>query len=131
MNIAQQIEGFKRRFQGYTGAFKRRVIGEICLGVIRDTPVLTGALQFNWQFTSIAPATGILPPPYSTAVVVNRILADIARLVDDNDEVYFLTNNLHYASYIEFDGHSRKAPAGMLRINVAKADSIIKQVAIG
>ena len=43
------------------------------------------------------------------------------------DDKVYLNNNIEYGIGIEYEGKSkRKAPAGMLRINVARWDQIVR-----
>lgn len=58
-------------------------------------------------------------------------VADVLSVVNrlDIGETFYLTNPQPYAYPIEFTGWSSQAPAGMVRINVKKAQSIIKGLA--
>ena len=95
--------------------------------VIKETPVLTGALQGNWQSSVGAPRTGKL-----NIRPMNMALAELTAAVSQlaGDGVFYLRNNLDYAWKIEM-GHSGKAPAGMLRKNVARVNRIVRKAMRG
>ena len=41
--------------------------------------------------------------------------------------VVYLTNNLPYAQRLEYEGWSKQAPAGMVRVNMARIADIMKE----
>ena len=87
---------------------------DLTSSVIIKTPVDTGMLANNWRPSDGAPESGTLdgPDDGSQAGKVERAVAASV------GGVYWLVNNLEYAEFIEFDGHSEKAEAGMLRISI-------------
>lgn len=91
---------------------------------VLSTPVDTGRLRGNWMITLGHPATG-------TRDVLDKsgseVTSEIAASVGGVGSVNFLTNNLPYAQRIEYGG-SNQAPNGMVRINFARIQTIIKQV---
>lgn len=82
--------------------------------IISDTPVLSGRLRNNW-FPSIN--SGSTATTESTG---NEAQSRVQSLRMKLGDTFYLTNNLPYAGRIEFEGHSKKAPAGMVRINIVK-----------
>jgi len=102
---------------------RRAVVIELFGSVIKDTPVLTGRLRGNWQTSLRSPITGELPLRSDGAAIGEVMTAASAAKGDD---AIYLRNNLPYASRIEFDGWSHeKAPAGMMRKNVARILRIV------
>lgn len=110
---------------------RRAIVLELFSSVVRYTPVLTGRLRGDWQATVESPALGVVParggaaPKTVPAEVLAKIIAACAEIAG-NDKPAILRNNLPYAHRIEFDGWSKiKAPAGMVRINMARVQGIV------
>ena len=100
---------------------------ELFNAVIKDTPVLEGRLQGNWQTTKTSPANGEVDRLGSLAV------AEVHSTIK-NPSTYYLTNNLPYAAVAEFGewptiGFSPKAPRGMVRVNVKRLKQILRKEA--
>lgn len=116
--------------------------------VIRDTPVDTGRARANWQVTAGAPAAGsmLTMSQSKTTIEPNEQALIVAT---NGDTPVFLTNNLVYAWKLEYGGYtggndlpmsdpaatksnsagfSKQAPAGMVRKNIARLDSIVRSV---
>jgi hypothetical protein len=91
---------------------------------VLSTPVDTGRLRGNWQLTIGAPASSISATLDPTGSVT---LGNIVRGVGGMGKVTYLTNNLDYASKIEYGGSPTKAPRGMVRINFARIKGIINR----
>lgn len=131
MSLSVDLEKFAGRAEESTDRFRRAVIMELFGSVVRDTPVLTGRLRSNWQTSVGAPALGTVEPRGGTApnVVPSEIMTEIMAASGESrgkDVPVYLRNNLPYAERIEFDGWSHtKAPAGMMRKNVARIGRII------
>jgi len=92
----------------------------ICLnlysGITYETPVDTGRAINNW-FTSIgrpSTETTTATDPSGKAGLA-RAQADI-KMAPGN--VFWITNNLPYIYRLEFEGWSKKAPNGMVRITI-------------
>lgn len=99
----------------------RMIVIEVGSSIIRMTPVDTGRLKGEWQFT-IQPAT--------TETGINGG-ASAAKLIGDSIEfkagmVGFITNLMPYAIPIEMGG-SKQAPAGMVRITLERFQQIVNQ----
>ena len=94
---------------------------------VRSTPVDTGRLRGNWQYTRETPAIGEIDREDKTG---SQVINEITTKVGGVGTVNYLTNNLEYAQRIE-NGSSRQAPRGMVRTNFVRIQRIIKQVAAG
>jgi hypothetical protein len=117
------IGSYTTRFNKRIGNYKKAVLLNLFGSVIRDTPVLTGRLRGNWTFTEQAPATEF---PTTTDDPTTRIFTEIHAQVKPEDERYYLSNSMPYASDIEYLGHSKvKAPEGMVRRNIVRIQAII------
>lgn len=76
-----------------------------------------GRLRGNWQATLNAPAATKLDViDAGGGLTINNAQAAIAGAV--GDQKIYLTNNLPYASRIEFGAHSKQAPSGMVRVSI-------------
>ncbi|WHI46596.1 hypothetical protein [Microbulbifer sp. VAAF005] len=96
---------------------------ELFNSVIRDTPVDTGRARGNWQTTVGAPAqSSSLRLDRSGAEAQTEVIQNVRGL----DKVNYLINNLPYIQPLEY-GHSKQAPAGMVRRNVLRIKSIIRR----
>lgn len=99
----------------------RMIVIEVGSSIIRMTPVDTGRLKGEWQFTiqSAASETGLTGS------------ASAAKLVGDSIEfkagmVGFITNLMPYAIPIEMGG-SKQAPAGMVRVTLERFQQIVNK----
>ncbi len=100
----------------------RGTIISLFTAVIKDTPVDEGRLQGNWQTTANSPAPGKKQRKGPGGAIAE------AHTTVTKPGIHYLTNNLPYAETIEFDGHSKtKAPAGMVRKNVQRLESILRK----
>lgn len=127
MSFAQQVGNFN------AGALRQaeNIRRELCLrlfgAVIVDTPVLTGRLRGGWQTSTGQPSRQQIERIDTGG---DTVLAEASNNLGNGlhaDVSVFFVNNLPYARRIEFDGHSSvKAPAGMVRKNVARFDSLVR-----
>jgi hypothetical protein len=93
---------------------------------IQGTPVDTGLLRGNWQTSINSPqlrTTDRKDPGGSAAIA--EALANLGSLVD----VVYMVNSLPYAERIEYEGYSRQAPEGMVRIAAARWQEIVEKKA--
>ena len=96
--------------------------------IITDTPVDTGQLRGNWQTTLGSPSNisleGLTDPSGVGTVAKSKRALKKFKLSSGED--IFMTNNLNYATRIEFGHYSSQAPQGMVRINLAKFKEILE-----
>lgn len=120
----------------------RRVAIETLSRVVMRTPVgnpslwkskppagyVGGRLRANW-------ATSIGTPDLTVTVRIDKqgaatIQRGSARIAAaDGERPIFIMNSLPYAREIEYEGHSRQAPAGMVRITVAEFQTMVDEIA--
>ena len=98
------------------------VCTEVSNEVIRNTPVASGRLRGNWYATidTISDKTS------DTRREAQAIADANSKAMSASGKVFNLTNNLPYAYRIEYLGWSNKAPAGFLRISVAKVENSLR-----
>lgn len=84
-----------------------------------------GRFKSNWQV-----AIGSIPPGTLTAIdvtaAVTRVEAEVLGM--KAGDVIYLVNNLPYARALEY-GHSKQAPAGMVRLTVAEYGAVVTKAA--
>ena len=125
-SFALDLQRFARKAGGNLDKVLRKVVFDITREIIQKTPVDTGHARSNWfwgvQVVSDEDAT----LSKSGAPSLARA-ASFASTVRSGGVVY-LTNNLPYILPLEF-GSSQQAPAGMVRITVARWQSIVDRAA--
>lgn len=115
------IEKFARRTGIALDRAVRMIVIEVGSSIIRMTPVDTGRLKGEWQFT-------IQPASRETGLIGN---ASAAKLIGDSIEfkagmVGYITNLMPYAIPIEMGG-SKQAPAGMVRVTLERFQQIVNK----
>lgn len=121
--FASQFKKFRTKTMFDGNEFRKGLNLELMSAIIMDTPVDTGALRGSWRTTVGSPSTDDTP----------RIDKDGPRTIAEaeanqgemNDTIYFV-NKMPYAMDIEFGGSPKKAPEGMLRKNLARAQGMAK-----
>lgn len=119
--FAIDIERFAKKTGIALDRAVRMIVIEVGSSIIRMTPVDTGRLKGEWQFT-IQPATS------ETGLTGN---ASQAKLVGDSIEfkagtVGYITNLMPYAIPMEMGG-SQQAPAGMVRVTLERFQQIVSR----
>ncbi len=88
------------------------------------TPIDTGFARGSWAANIGTPAAGS-PGNEATAI------AQVTGVVDSMNpgEVLYVTNNAPYIRRLEFNGHSKQAPDGFIRVAAAAIQPIVDEVA--
>lgn len=120
MSLQTDLTEARRAILAEMTAKRKAIIVGVGEAIIDDTPVRTGALKGSWQTTLGAPAAtdGLRLDPEGEAPK-----QELANAKVDLEADVYLTNNLNYAERIEF-GYSPKAPAGMVRVNIAGVSDV-------
>lgn len=94
--------------------------------IVYDTPVDTGAARGSWYPSLENPVMGGPPriDPTGTKVVQEIQAVCMGSKVS---QVLFLMNTVHYINDLEY-GWSKKAPEGMVRINVARVRAMVTRI---
>lgn len=127
---AINIGAYSARFNGRLGHFKRGVLLKLFGAVIKDTPVDTGRLRGNWTFeqTINGSPNPVSPEDKSGGVAIAKVTSEVEAKVDHKDGVTCLSNSMHYAYRIEYEGWSHtKAPEGMVRKNLIRIANILRR----
>ena len=124
MSFSGDIEKFSKGSIETADKIRREFILKLFSAVIKDTPVDTGRLRGNW-FPKVGSPSREKKETAKENESIPRIPGNLGKF---GDTVY-MSNNLDYAAGIEYEGRSRiKAPAGMVRINIARSGTILKQI---
>ena len=94
----------------------RKICLDLLTGIVLKTPVDTGRARANW-FTSIgSPSINVTEStdPSGSSTISNSLTA----ISEATGNILWITNNLPYIYRLEFEGWSRQAPAGMVRVTV-------------
>lgn len=142
MSFSDDVRRFATKAEKATDTAVRYITLALFSGTVESTPVgdpsgwkypdrappgyVGGRLKGNWQVSQSTPATGTLDTvDPSGRETIAKIVAGMGGL----GSVTYLANNLPYAYRIEFDGWSKQAPAGMVRINFARINQHVRAAA--
>jgi hypothetical protein len=113
-------------------ALVRQTVQEMAFRIVQGSPVDTGFFRACWW----ASINHVGPNPHhprpgkqragGAVPTVDRIVTTI--MTGKAGDVFYLLNNAEYAMPLEY-GHSKQAPAGIVRPVVAAAPHIVEQVA--
>ena len=121
LKFRTDLKRFSQLVEKDVGTVRRRVAKALYEKTSRRTPVDTGRLRASWALSDGTPSN-------YTAPVGASGLGPVTATFSNPFEASYLVNNLPYVLPIEFGGHSRKAPAGMVRISIAEVDAELKSV---
>lgn len=122
----------------------RKVGLELTRSIVLKTPVgnpslwqspapagyVGGRARANWAASIGAPASGTTESTdKSGAGTIAAAGATFAAA--DGTQPLYLINNLPYIRALEYEGHSRQAPAGMVRVTVAEFQTLVDRAAQG
>lgn len=123
LSFSLQIREFVETVRAREDEVIRKLALDILSSVVRMSPVLTGRFRGNWQVGLNAPVTGQLQRlDKSGAVAIASGSTMIAKARAGG--VIYLSNNLPYARRLEY-GWSKQAPAGMVRITLARFQTML------
>lgn len=87
-----------------------------------------GRLRANWNTSIGAPSLTVTAKRDAAGeATIQRGRGVIA--ASDGEQPIYIMNSLPYVREIEYEGHSRQAPAGMVRITVAELQSFVDNAA--
>ncbi len=105
-NFSNQIAEFNIDFSNLSDEVFRITVIKFFGQVVQASPVDTGRFRANWFVTTTAPTVRVEPNSEKSENEVNQ---RIVRKVNSSvgKRLFYLTNNLPYASVIEFGGYSK------------------------
>lgn len=125
MSFKSDLGSFRLKTTVSADRIVRGLTIELFAGVVRDTPVDTGAARGNWQTTvESAAVSKIERLDRGGAEATSEI---IAKTPPKAGQKTFLANNLPYIDELE-NGSSKQAPSGMVRKNFLRVQAILNQV---
>lgn len=125
--FAVQIAAFVERAKGNIDLVVRKVALDLFTRVILKSPVLTGRFRGNWQVAIGSIPSGVLEiDDVDGTATIAKVQAVVLGL--KAGDVITLGNSLDYALPLEY-GHSKQAPAGMVRITVEEFNSVVAKAA--
>lgn len=137
--FANQVASFAKSAGISVDKASRGISMSLFGAVIQSTPVDTGRARANWTAAGVSPSTvttDVVDPSgrATTGAMESFILGA------PSSAEFTLANNLPYAAVLEFGGYpgdgpntvggySKQAPAGMVRVNVARFEKIVEEEA--
>ncbi len=145
--FALDVTRWAESAKGKVDANCRAITLHLFSAIIQSTPVDTGRARGNWQTTVSTPTrliTERLDPSGGNAI------AEVFANAGGAGKITWLSNNLPYIAVLEYGlypnppkhgrlikgvgygintigGYSRQAPAGMVRINMARVQEIVRE----
>ncbi|WP_243286035.1 hypothetical protein [Geothrix terrae] len=104
----------------------RKVVLDVTSELVKLSPVDTGMFRANWFVGASLPTDTSQIPDKTGASSIARA-ASMAAMLKAGGTTW-IVNNLAYAIPLEY-GHSKQAPAGMVRITVTRWQPIVDQAA--
>ena len=121
------IKNFVEKAKKNPETVARQVSFRLFSAVIKASPVDTGRFRMNWQTAgAVAPSGVIDGTDKGGAAAIGDAASYIFAASDWNE--FTLTNNLPYAERLEY-GWSNQAPSGMVRVNVARFNTLLEEEA--
>ena len=125
--FSADIQKFIDKAKGNADLVVRKVALDLFRKVIVKSPVDTGRFKGNWQVAigSIPAGTLSINDKSGTATIA-KVTAEALNM--KAGDVIYLVNNLPYARALEY-GHSKQAPAGMVRITIEEFNAAVNTAA--
>lgn len=125
-NAEQAIKEFRLKVKQRSLKITRMSLLDLFSAIVIDTPVDEGFLRNGWFCSFENPREGTpIEPSKSGQETIDAMTSQVDQLTEGVHSIYFV-NNFVYGPRIEFDGHSGKAPQGMVRVNTIRWDTIVE-----
>ena len=127
MSFTLDIKNFVEKAKKNPETVARQVSFKLFSAVIKASPVDTGRFRMNWQTAGAVTPSGVIDgTDKGGAAAIGDAASYIFAASDWNE--FTLTNNLPYAERLEY-GWSNQAPQGMVRVNVARFNTLLEEEA--
>lgn len=123
MSFAADVARFAKKANASVDTITRKVTLDLFRDVVMATPVDTGRLKGSWIASRDAPNLSKLT---YTDKDGNTTVARIAQQIGGAGSVTYLVNSQPYSMRIEYDGWSGQAPAGMVRVSMARVQQHLR-----
>lgn len=127
MSFALDVSKFVEKAKKNHEKVMRQVSIKLFSAIIKTTPVKYGRARMNWMASDGTPASGTTDATDKSGnIAIGNATSFVLKATDWHE--FTLTNNLPYAQPLEY-GWSQQAPAGMVRVNVARFQQLINEEA--
>lgn len=120
---SEQIAELGREYEDRVEEVFRMALLEFFTDVVMSTPVDTGRARANWN-TNVGLVDASIQTDATDADLSIRKFLGIMSHYKVSEDVY-LSNNLPYIRALEY-GHSKQAPAGMVRISASRWSEFVE-----
>jgi hypothetical protein len=138
-SFALDVRAFVEKTKQNNETVMRQVTLKLFSAIIKASPVDTGRFRMNWQASGPIPSITTTDRVDRTGEVAITQMSDYVLKSPEWGE-FTLTNNLPYATVIEFGGYpgegpnttggfSKQAPQGVVRVNVLRFQQLIDEEA--
>jgi hypothetical protein len=127
--FALQLAEFAKKAGANADLVVQKVAIDLLGRVVMRSPVDTGRFRANWAVTVGAPSAGTTEATDKSGAGAVEAGARVLASFQVGPSIY-ITNNLPYGPRLEYEGWSKQAPAGMVRVSVAEFEGLIAK-AIG
>lgn len=127
MGFAADIEKFTLKAKLNSEFLVRKVVFDVAAEVIRRSPVDTGLFRANWFVSNGEPTSETTRTRDRTGLISIGRAHQAVNYIRGGGVTYIF-NNLPYGYPLEY-GHSKQAPAGMVRLTVARWQAIVSAAA--
>mgnify|MGYP000508773078 CR=1 FL=1 len=115
INLTRIVEKTKARIDTVVQKITLDIFGNIII----MSPVKTGRFRANWTASMNGYGSGVYetvdPGGFETSTKMAAVVMNAG-----SGKIVYLVNNLPYAYRLEYEGHSKQAPHGMVRVTVAE-----------
>lgn len=125
MSFGDDLARFEKRASDVVQLIFRESVFDLFASITMGTPVDKGVLRNNWVAKVNAYSSQVRNRNRRGGDDSLTSAANITKVLKFGQFVTF-TNNLPYATPIEYDAHSGQAPSGMVRVNAARWEQIVK-----
>lgn len=135
MSFKLQLEKFAEKAGAKAEEAVRKVAMKVYANVVTMSPVDTGRFRGNWNISMGKFDRSTYSQGYDHKLDKSEAAQQLQRVLDKGQMIIgdykggsiYISNNLPYAMRLE-DGYSDQAPVGMVRITLAMANDIVKDV---
>lgn len=123
-SFSLQLSNFTKEATEALTRKQRAIIFEMAKSIVMDSPVDRGTFRGNWRFSFSHDQKQLEIQDKGGG----KTLAELLNFLEGfNGGTMWLLNGLPYGGPLEY-GHSKKAPSGMVRRNVARINAIVARM---
>ena len=138
-SFEDQMRAFARRANMSVEKTIKGTSIKLFSAVIKSSPVDSGRFRANWLCAGVTPVPSVVDMTDKTGASATSEMVGYINSAN-GQTVFTLANNLPYAYKLEYGGYpgdgpntvggfSKQAPAGMVRVNVARFQAILDEQA--